>query len=284
VAGHAKDLKKATHSKDCTVLKKIRNSFFSKNPLSELLSDKEYVQLKNFDRFKTGQTRLWGKDFRFSDSHGFLHSLEEVFKDQVYKFNSKKKDPLIIDAGANIGLSVAYFKQLFPQARIVAFEPDHKIFDLLQQNVSALGYQQVELRNTAAWIEDTDLTFFSEGSLAGSTEVSFIDTASKYTVKAERLKNYLTSQEIDFLKMDIEGAENTVFFDLESELPRVKHLFLEYHSIVGKEQMLGEMLQVIKRAGFRYHVKSAADSLRFPFTNRIKKGFDMQLNIFCFRD
>lgn len=267
-----------------TVLKKIKNRFFRKNPLGELLSDKEYIHLKDFDRFKAGQATLFGKNFWFSDNHGFLHSLEEVFKDQVYKFNSKNKDPFIIDAGANIGLSVAYFKQQYPNATIIAFEPDHKIFELLQKNVSALGYSQVELRNAAAWIEDTELTFFSEGSLAGSTEVDFLNTANSYTVKAERLKSWLANKDIDFLKIDIEGAENTVLFDLEEELPRVNHLFLEYHSIAGKEQMLGEMLRLIKKAGFRYHIKTASDPMRFPFINRIKKGFDMQLNIFCFRD
>ena len=266
------------------MLKKLKNRFFSKNPVGQLLSDADYKQVLNHERFKTGHTRLWGKDFRFSDNHGFLHSLEEVFRDQVYKFSSKKKDPYIIDAGANIGLSVAYFKQLFPQARIVAFEPDQHIFELLSQNIAALAYREVALRNTAAWIADTELTFFSEGSLAGSTEVSLGGKASQYTVKAERLKNWLAGKEVDFLKIDIEGAENTVLFDLEDELPRVGHLFLEYHSLVGKEQMLGEMLQVIKKAGFRYHIKSASDTNPFPFTNRIKKGFDMQLNIFCFRD
>jgi FkbM family methyltransferase len=279
----ARRLKKATNRKNCTVLKKLKNRFFRKNPLGELLSDKAYINLLNYQRFKSGHTRLWGQDFSFSDNHGFLHSLEEVFKGQVYKFSSNKKDPYIIDAGANIGLSVAYFKQLFPNARIVAFEPDQHIFALLHQNIAALGYREVDLRNTAAWIADMDLTFFSEGSLAGSTEISLGKT-SKYTVKAERLKSFLAGKEVDFLKIDIEGAENTVLFDLEDELPRVAHLFLEYHSLVGKEQMLGELLQVIKKAGFRYHIKSASDDHPFPFINRIKKGFDMQLNIFCYRD
>jgi len=248
-----------------------------------LLSDKEYIQLKNYPRFKTGQTKLQGHDFVFPDNYGFLHSLEEIFRDEVYRFNSKKPDPFIIDAGANMGLSIAYFKQLYPAARIVAFEPDADIYQLLQKNVTSLGYNQVDLRNAAAWTEDTTLTFFSEGSLAGSTEVNLVKSGSTQTVEAERLKKWLLKDRVDFLKIDIEGAENTVLFDLADELHRVEHLFLEYHSIVGKEQMLGEILVIIKNAGFRYHIKSAFDSLRFPFTQTVRKGFDMQLNIFCFR-
>ncbi|MGV3502378.1 MAG: FkbM family methyltransferase [Adhaeribacter sp.] len=265
------------------MLKKIKNRFFSKNPLGHLLADKDYKDVLTHQRFKTGQTKLWNKPFRYSDNHGFLHSLEEVFEQQVYRFHSEKADPYIIDAGANIGLSVAYFKQLFPQASLVAFEPDPHIFQLLQQNTASLGLSQVELRNAAAWTEDTELTFFAEGSLAGSTEVSLVDRGKTYSVQAERLKKWLSGKEVDFLKIDIEGAENSVLFDLEPELSQVAHLFLEYHSIVGKEQKLGDLLEVIKRAGFRYHIKSASNPVRFPFTERVKKGFDMQLNIFCFR-
>ena len=249
-----------------------------------LLSDKEYLQLKNYPRFKIGQTKLLGREFFFPDNYGYLHSLEEIFRDEVYRFNSKKPDPFIIDAGANMGLSIAYFKQLYPDAKIVAFEPDPNIYKLLQQNINSLGYNEIDLRNTAAWNDDTTLTFFSEGSLAGSTEINLTKAGSPLTVKAERLKNWLLTNQVDFLKIDIEGAENTVLFDLADALHRVEHLFLEYHSLVGKEQMLGEILTIIKKAGFRYYIKSALNTLRFPFTQRIKKGFDMQLNIFCYRD
>ena len=248
-----------------------------------LLSDKEYIQLKNYPRFKTGQIKLHGQDFLFPDNYGFLHSLEEIFRDEVYRFNSKKPDPLIIDAGANMGLSIVYFKQLYPAAKIIAFEPDPNIYQILQQNITSLGYNQVDLHNAAAWIDDTTLTFFSEGSLAGSTEVDLVNAGSTQTVKAERLRKWLLKAPVDFLKIDIEGAENTVLFDLADELHRVQHLFLEYHSIAGKEQVLGEILIVIKNAGFRYYIKSAFDLVRFPFTQTLSKGFDLQLNIFCFR-
>lgn len=42
-------------------------------------------------------------------------------------YGSLSEAPRIIDGGANIGLSVIYFKQLFPRSRTTAFEPDAKI-------------------------------------------------------------------------------------------------------------------------------------------------------------
>jgi hypothetical protein len=48
--------------------------------------------------------------------------------------------------------------------------------------------------------------------------------------------------------------------------------------------MLGELLNVVKRAGFRYTLKTAAPPSPYPFTDPIRSGFDLQLNIFCFRE
>lgn len=266
------------------IIERIRNKFSKKNPLDGVLSRKEYYKLKEVARFQKQKIKLFGQDFYFSDSLGFLHSLEEVFKEGNYDFKSKNNEPYIIDAGANIGLSVIYFKKLYPNSKIVAFEPDPEIFKLLKENIISFGLKNIDIRNSAAWIEDTKLEFYSEGSLAGSTEIDFINKNQKILVKAERFKNWLSGNFVDFLKIDIEGAENVLIFDLESELKNVEHLFIEYHSIAGKEQRLGEMLDMLGRAGFRYYIKSAVDFVKTPFVERIKYGFDLQLNIFCYRN
>lgn len=264
------------------MFRQLKYQYFKKNPLKAVISNQEYAKARTHKRFTEGTSQVLGQDFLYSDGRAFLHSLEEIFQDQIYLFHSDKKDPLIIDAGANMGLSIIYFKHLFPQARIVAFEPDQKIFNLLRQNIATRGYSHIDLRNSAAWVADTHLEFFSEGALAGSTEVDFKKGGQKYTVPAERLKNWL-QQPVDFLKIDIEGAENTVLFDLQEDLKNVKHLFLEYHSVNGKEQMLGELLNIVKKAGFRYYIRSAFDNIKLPFTDRPRDAFDLQLNIFCYR-
>ena len=266
------------------MFKKLKYQFFKQNPVKGILSDSDFAQVRSIKKFRSGKTKLFGTPVSFPDPRGFLHSLEEIFGEKVYKFISQKPDPFIIDAGANIGLSVIYFKRLYPQARIVAFEPDPQIYELLRQNVTAFNFETIDLRNAAAWVADTELEFFSEGSLAGSTEIDFSNKNEKYIVKAEHLKKWLSKEKVDFLKIDIEGAENSVLFDLADELPNVQHLFLEYHSPAGKEQMLGEMLNIIKQAGFRYIIKPAAESVEFPFVDRVTNRFDNQLNIFCFRD
>src|SRR5690349_14366069 len=67
---------------------------------------------------------LFGRTLRYTNRFWLLHSLEEIFIDKVYLFHSAELSPRIIDCGANIGLSVIFFKRTFPSAKIIAFEPD----------------------------------------------------------------------------------------------------------------------------------------------------------------
>jgi FkbM family methyltransferase len=252
-----------------------------RSPFSEGLHRGDYVKVRDAQRFRHGTTRFYDRPLRYSDSCGFLHSVREIFADQVYLFKAKNETPRIIDAGANIGLSVIYFKRLYPDCSILAFEPDPQIYELLSQNVGAMS--GVELRQEAAWIEDTVLTFYSEGSLAGSSEVDFLGEKNKMEVKASRLRNELDKGHVDFLKIDIEGAENSVLFDIEDRLDRVDYLFFEYHSVPDKPQRLGDMLSLASRAGFRY-VINGTHGVRLPFVERASTGFDLQANVFCFRE
>ncbi|NBE08650.1 FkbM family methyltransferase [Paragemmobacter ruber] len=253
-------------------------------PSHQIMPRSEQKRIERMPRFVQGTAKLFGQEIMFTDSSGFMHSFHEIFEDQLYAFHSPHPTPLIVDVGSNIGLSIIFFKRQFPDSRIIAFEPDPDAFQALEANVAVMGYRDVDLRNTAAWVEDTELEFFVEGSLAGSTEVDFRGAGQVRRVRAERLHAVLARfDSIDFLKMDIEGAENTVLFDLLDVLPNTKRLFLEYHGLKSRPQRLGDILNALSTAGFRYSIKDAAPNKRRPFSDASQSAFDPQLNIFCVR-
>ena len=66
-----------------------------------------------------GSTLLFGKDFEFVDGYSFLFLHDEIIEKEIYKFSTDDSAPYIIDGGANIGLSVLYFKQSYPNAKIL---------------------------------------------------------------------------------------------------------------------------------------------------------------------
>ena len=102
------------------------------------ISEYEKRRIFSLERFSSGSTILFEQPFLFSCNISFLHSLEEIFEEEVYRFQTENKTPLIIDCGANIGLSVLYFRRLFPNAKIIAFEPDEGIFKILQKNMGLI--------------------------------------------------------------------------------------------------------------------------------------------------
>jgi hypothetical protein len=74
-----------------------------------------------------------------------------------------------------------------------------------------------------------------------------------------------------------------VIKDAASELFRVQNIFIEYHSIEGEEQKLGDLLNILRDTGFRFHVKEAYTTVH-PYIERdLQLGMDLQLNIFGWR-
>ena len=248
------------------------------------LSENQRKRLLNYPEFKEGKADLFNKPFYFSHGPSLIHSIEELFEEDIYKFETDSSNPYIIDCGANIGLSVLYFKKLFPNAEILAFEPDDQIFAILEKNLPFIpNNENITIKKKAVWTEDTTLEFFSEGALAGSIVTDFGKKNNIIKVEAVDFKKFL-NRNIDFLKIDIEGAENKLIFDIAQYLNNVENLFLEYHGIIGMEQNLGEILNLLKEKGFSYYIRLAGETIRNPYCNEKPTSFNQQLNIFCYRN
>lgn len=247
------------------------------------LSVNEIYRLKNYPKMKIGKAKFFNEDFIFSNSGSFLHSVDEIFKDEVYKFKTNSQRPYIIDCGANFGVSIYYFFKNYPNCRILAFEPDHEIYNILSENINKLkNSTSITIKEEAVWKENTTLEFFSEGGLAGSLVTDFAKKSNIIKIKAIDLKKYL-HEKIDFLKIDIEGAENELIFDIKDNLNNVENLFLEYHGLKNQKQNLGNILNLLTDVGFEYYIRVAGETLRYPFCKEDPIIFNQQLNIFCYR-
>jgi len=228
---------------------------------------------------KSRSTQLFGRTVHFTTPLEFLHGIREIFVDEIYR-QPLQPHPLVIDCGANIGLSIIYMKQSYPDARIIGFEPDNTNFRLLEENVRSFGYKDVSIRKEAVWVENTELHFADTGSMSSRIEES---SGATKIVKATRLKDLLT-EPVDFLKMDIEGAEYAVLKDIREKLPLVKNMFLEYHGNFNQSAELSNIFTWLTEQGFSYYIKEASNVYHTPFDRgRRVSGYDVQLNIFCFR-
>lgn len=247
------------------------------------LSKHEHTKLVSYAKNFQGkfESVFFDKPVKFTSPFWFLHSIQEIFVDEVYKLPKTDKSIKIIDCGANIGLSVLYFKMQNQHARITAIEADPLIFNLLKDNIHAYDYDGIELINAAVWKEDTTVSFSSEGSVGGKMDNQ--DTGNTVQVPAVRLRSFL-HEKVDFLKIDIEGAEYEVLKDCRDLLKNVDNLFIEFHGLKHQEQRLHEILDWVNAAGFRYYLKEAWNNMTHPFLITYNDYYHLQLNIFCFRE
>ncbi|POY39112.1 FkbM family methyltransferase [Solitalea longa] len=239
------------------------------------------VKLKLAPRYKKINIQFSKKPIEVTDGASFIACYQEIFIDKIYEFKAHSSNPFIIDCGANVGLSILYFKKIYPEARIIAFEPDPNIYQVMKNNIDAFGCQNVDARQEAIWNEHSTIYFESDGGTSGHIGEQRNGTVP---IKSFRLKDLLQDQKVDLLKIDIEGAEYEVLVDCKDVLQNADKLFVEYHSREKSSQHLDEILTIISKAGFRYHIQDAYTSPQ-PFVH-IKPMLDMdnQLNIFCYKN
>jgi FkbM family methyltransferase len=216
------------------------------------------------------------------DCFSWVWQYEEIYVEEFYKFNTSTPTPVIYDCGANVGMSVLYFKQLYPKAQIKAFEAEPQIAAYLNRNLQSNGIVDVEVIEKAVW-KDNAGVWFGEGQ---ADDASIYGQGTKKLIPSVRLRDELAKEKkVDFLKIDIEGAEIDVLPDCADVLDRVQHLFVEFHAHIGHPQSLSIILNVIENAGFRYYIDTNQHR-KAPFVNhryRNNNVMDLQLNISAWR-
>lgn len=224
----------------------------------------------------SGTHRVLNYRVTTDDPAALAYLFFEVFAVQEYAFTAASKAPFIIDLGGNIGMATLYFKSLYPEATIHTFEPSPATFRLLETNVRENGLGGVTLHHAAVAGEEGELEFYTDptrgasmvASLRPERSVQFVHgseaanadlaNSGKVKVKAVRLSSLL-DHDVDFLKMDIEGAEQQVLEELAASgtLRRIRAMAIEYHHhIAPKDDALAKFLRILEEHGFGYQLRA----------------------------
>jgi len=240
---------------------------------------REIDRLLKLPRRQRGVTRLLGHPMYFIDGRSCALQHRVIFEHGIYALQSGNSVPRILDVGANIGMATVYLKRRFPSARIDAFEADPDIVQVLRQNIALFNLKDVEVHHAAASDKAGSLLFISTGADGGHLSRS---AGEGVAVPAVRLRDWL-SEPVDFLKLDVEGAETAIISDCKGRLRNVSKLFVEYHSFANEEQRLPELLEILRDAGFRLFIQTDYCS-QSPLDDPVCDGpMDLRLNIFATR-
>ena len=190
-----------------------------------------------------------------------------IFKIAFYKgqyyFDLKKNNPLIIDCGANIGVTTLSFHYHFPDAEIHTFEPNKAVFGYLTENTKP--YSNIHNHELALASEAGKLQFFVDTKDIGDTNASLNhktnrvlnDTVEVTAIRlSDFIKKELGGRTIDFIKFNIEGSEDSVIEELAQNdcLKYIDRIIFEYHHHieVGTPSRLANMLKRLEENDMNY--------------------------------
>ena len=182
--------------------------------------------------------------------YGDIFVLGEIFHEKQYELQSPlPPQPVIVDAGANIGVSAMWFLGRYPDAILHAFEPASDNYRLLTENFAHMERArlfQVALGKRAAKAMLHRGGSPGEHSLVPSSVGEELESVSVTTLAA-----HMDAEEmdrIDLLKLDVEGSELDLLVGLGERIRDVGVLVGEVHETVVDEN---EFYEFLDRQGFR---------------------------------
>ena len=133
---------------------------------------REYLRLAfiygDKERYCKHKIRFLDVEFEVPDCRSFIPQFKDIFVEEDYKFRTDRNQHLIYDCGANIGMSLLYFKKLYPGAIIRAFEADPNIAEILTLNMNRNRISGVDVISKAVWINNDGVGISKEGADAAS--------------------------------------------------------------------------------------------------------------------
>ena len=214
-------------------VKRLKNSYFLENGVSIRLRDK-------------------GSDFSV---------FNQIFVEKEYefckRFFGKEEALIVVDAGANIGLTSLYLSQYFSFAQFFCIEPSIANLRHLAVNLESNDIA-FKVWEGALWAGGAVLSPKSYGDgrdWSFSVEEVDLENPSGETVSGISVQEFIDHHQIDvidFFKMDIEGAEKVVFAGDLSWLKKVRLIAVEVHADI--DGCYDTVITALKKIGFKLDI------------------------------
>ncbi len=159
-------------------------------------------------------------------------------------------------------MSVLFFKLLYPDSIIHAFEPNPATFALLERNIAANEISGVTLHNVGLWEAAGVLSFYPDEEASVKSSL-LADRGGDRTINVNTvlLSEHLKKLgRVDLVKIDVEGAEMAIVSDLikAGVLDRVDVYIIEYHHQISRRQeSFSTFLAVFEERGYRYNLSAS---------------------------
>ena len=158
---------------------------------------------------------------------------QEVLLRGQYDCELPRNPRVIVDAGANVGLTSVFYANKYPDAAIIAIEPERSNFEILSRNVAP--YPSIRALHAALWSENSEVEITdphgtnTEFRVSGERGAPANGAQIVRGITVDRLMREFDVDFIDLLKLDIEGAEKEVLLRSSEWSERVGVIAVEIH-------------------------------------------------------
>lgn len=203
----------------------------------------------------------------------------DILLNKEYEWDLPAAPRLIVDAGANIGLSSIFYANRYPHARIICVEPEPCNARMLRKNMAY--YPNSVIVEAALWSNNEPISVVDPG--LGEWGFRTIPGSSNMRgITLDTLMDQCGIDYIDLLKVDIEGAEKEVFQNPSQWIDRLGVIVIEPHDRFKPgcsrsiylatrdfefEQRKGEMV-FLARAGKPQSIQAPIDSTTVAIQSR----------------
>ncbi len=182
---------------------------------------------------------------------GMMGEFIEVILDDCYNIEKLVKklartNIKILDIGSNVGLFGIAARQAFPDAIIHSYEPNPNLEKYLKNQAQIANFKYYL---EAVGIENGKMNLIFDEKGASARTRSFVDDEGSIQMTAFRQVIERLGGEVDFAKIDCEGAEWLLFQDTQP-WQSIKNLAMEYH-LRKKDQTLAKVRENLQNLGFK---------------------------------
>ncbi len=218
---------------------------------------KYFLLIKHFfKKFKLGEDFVYfdGRKVFYDSKYGLAgyQRINCSHRKLIKDIGNIKDAELILDIGANVGFFSKLCRELFPKAKIYAFEPVPKTFSCLESNFKDDKNTEVFNLALSDHLGSGKMTFSEESSAVSSlSEKGNVDveiTTLDYFVKDKNL------DKVDILKVDTEGFESFVLEGAKNTLSKVKYIIMEVTLENNKNYTVSSLFKLLSSGNFDFQI------------------------------
>lgn len=202
-----------------------------------------------------------------------------TYEPETIQFITKRlpQKGILFDIGANIGAIALPLAKVNKEIEVYAFEPSAFTFQFLENNIRKNQCQNVHIFQLAVNNKhNATCQFFASDTLHGKSSFAPVfakDSQEVRTISLDKFCEEKAIEKIDFMKVDVEGFEVSVFQGAQNMLDakKIKQIYFEFVDWAEKNAgfEVGAAQHVILNSGYRLFMENG-EQLFSPITTGSK--------------